>query len=236
MSGRYPYDDVRLDPHVRRRQTRRSTSPSSTRPSVTPTTGSTWTAGFQAVDREALRACPTGDIGAALQDRRHDAHLDGRRGQRAAVRHVLPAARHRHSPARRPWRSTDWSPALDAGVDGVQRLAARPSSATRPCSTRWCPAVDALARPPRPDDPAAGRPRRLAASAPSRGCTRPSRSWPARAARATSASAAPATRIRARRAPRPASKSAARRVRAPDQRVPALGRQISTERHTWPST
>ena len=155
--------------------------------------------GMQAVARRDRRASEYADPAGAAQAGRHDAGAVRRRGQRAAVRHAVPAHGHLRRVVHRPRRG-----GLREGVAG------RHGRRRRPRQGRGGRQDDVRrARPrrgrPRHERGLGGADRRRTARRPPRRPTRAgtprSRSWPARAGPATWASAASGTRIPGR--PRP---------------------------------
>ena len=115
----------------------------STPRSATATTAPTWTAACAGGRREARRHRRRRHRRAA-QDRRHDA-----RSRASAERPARCTARSSCRWARRPPAGASSTSRAGprrcaAGVAGRRRRAARPSRATRRCSTRCCPRVEAL--------------------------------------------------------------------------------------------
>ena len=167
----------------RRRRPRRQPRPRHRPPSSRRSTAST--------------SPPPGD---AVQDHRDDAGEHGRRRQRTAVRHALPA----HGRRRRvtPSRSTrPRSPPRCAPGSRASSRVGRAEAGDKTMFDALAPACDALDA-ALADGCGIGRRRwRLPPRPPRRAGTRPSRCSRARAARRTSASAASVTRTRARRRP-----------------------------------
>ena len=161
----------------------------------------------------ALDAAPSARPGALLKQVGMTLVQHGRRGQRPAVRHVLPAHGDGLGPATGARRRRRSPQALRAGLDGVvargKAERGRQDDVRRPGPGR--DALDAALAAGAPWRRAARRPSAAADAGPRR--DRPA-AWPARAGPATSASAASGTRTRAR--PRPRCWSPPRRAALSD--------------------